>query len=149
MDRLLERGRFAAAYKAVFFRKEIKWCGKIFSGQSVSHDPDRTQGLSELRRPETAGELMQFLQAINWIRTSLPELVELEAPLRALLEECLCNTRCTKRVAARRAVGSNEWTDERMTAWGAVRRRVSEAVPLNHVKHGVSAMMFPEASGKL
>ena len=91
---------------------------------------------------------MQFLQAINWMRTSLPELVELEAPLRALLEECLCNTRCTKRVAARRAVGSNEWTDERMTAWGAVRRRVSEAVPLNHLKPVFFVMMYPDASDK-
>ena len=91
---------------------------------------------------------MQFLQAINWMRTSLPELAELEAPLRALLGECLRNTRCTKRVAARRAVGSNEWTDERMAAWGAVRLQVSEAVPPNHVKPGLSAMMFPDASGK-
>ena len=31
LDRLLERGLFAAAHKAVFFRKEIKWCGKILS----------------------------------------------------------------------------------------------------------------------
>ena len=28
LDRLLELGLFAAAHKAVFFRKEIKWCGK-------------------------------------------------------------------------------------------------------------------------
>ena len=45
LDRLLERGLFAAAGKAVFFRKEINWCGKILSGQTVSHDPERTQGL--------------------------------------------------------------------------------------------------------
>ena len=62
------------------------------------------------------------------MRTSLPELAELEAPLRALLEECLCNTRHTKPVAARRAFGSNEWTDEYIAAWDAVRLRVSEAV---------------------
>ena len=39
------------------------------------------------------------------------ELAELEAPPRALLEECLCNTRSTKRVAARLTsfvIGSNE-----------------------------------------
>ena len=133
LDRLLERGLFAAAHKAVFFRKEIKWCGKILSGQTVSHDPEHTQGLSELRRPETAGKLMQFLQA-NWMRTSLPELAEFEAPLRALLEECLCNTHRTKRLAARRAIGSNEWTDERMAARDAVRLQMSEAVRLHHSK---------------
>ena len=80
----------------------------------------------ELRRPETAGELMKFVQAINWMRTSLPELSVLEAPLRALLDESLCNTRGTEPVSARRAIGSNEWTDERMPAWDALRLRVSE-----------------------
>ena len=48
LDRLLERGLFAAAHKVGFFRKEFKWCEKILSGQTVSHDPERTQGLSEL-----------------------------------------------------------------------------------------------------
>ena len=73
-----------------------------------------------MRRPETAGELTQFLQAINWMRTSLPELAELGAPLRGLLEGCLCNTRRTKRVAARRVIGSSERTDEREAAWDAL-----------------------------
>ena len=92
---------------------------------------------------------MQFLQAINWMRSSLPELAELEAPLRALLEECLYNTRHTKRVAARHALGSNEWTDERMAAWDAMRLQVREAVPLNHLKPGLTVMMFPDAKDKL
>ena len=50
------------------------------------------------------------------MRTSLPKLAELEASLRALLEAGVCNTRRTKRVSARRAIGSNEWTDERTAA---------------------------------
>ena len=54
------------------------------------------------------------------MRTSLPELAKLEAPLRALLKACLCITRRTKRVEARRVIGSNEWTDERMVTWDAV-----------------------------
>ena len=114
----------------------------------MSHETERTQGLSGLCRPETAGELMQFPEAMNWMRTSLPELAELEAPLRALLGECLCNTRRTKRVAEHRAFGSNEWTDERVAACDAVRLRVSEAVVLNYVKPGFSVMMFPDASDK-
>ena len=149
LDRQLERGFFAAAHMSVFFRKEIKWCGKILSGQTVSHDPERTQELSELRRPETAGELMQFLQAINWMRTCLPELAEIEAPLRGLLEEGLCNTRRTERVEACRVIDSSEWKDERAAAWDAVRLWVREAVPLNHLKPGFSTMVLPDASDKV
>ena len=99
LERQLES--FCCSPQARFLPKGNQVCGKILSGQMVSHDPELSQGLSELRRPETAGELIQFLQAINRMRTSLPELAELEAPLRALLEECLCNIRRTKRLAAR------------------------------------------------
>ena len=74
---------------------------------------------------------MLFLQAMNWMRTSLPELGELEAPLSGLLDGWVCNTRRTKGVATRRVIGSSELTDERAAAWDAVRLRVSAAVPLN------------------
>ena len=102
----------------------------------MTHDPERTQGLSE------------FLQTINWMRKSLPDLAELELPLRGLFEECLCNTRRTKVVAARRVIDSSRWTDERAAAWDDGRLRVREAVHLNHLKPGLSVMMFPDASGK-
>ena len=77
---------------------------------------------------------MRFLQAINWMWTSLPELADLEAPLRALLKTCPCNTRRTNRVAARRAIGSNERTQNRIAAWDAVRLLVRNAVPRNQLK---------------
>ena len=66
-----------------------------------------------------------------------------------LLEECLCKTRRTERVAERCAIGNNECTDERIAARDAVRLRVSEAVPLNHLKPGYSVVMFPDASDKV
>ena len=61
LERLERVGLFAAAHKCTFFAREIIWCGKVYSRGRVSHDPVRLQGLSDMRRPETAGELMQFL----------------------------------------------------------------------------------------
>lgn len=48
-----------------------------------------------MHRPETAGELMQFLQAVNWLRTSLPRMAEVVEPLR--LDHMAENPRRTKR----------------------------------------------------
>ena len=92
LQRLLERGLHAAAHKAVFYREEIRWCGKLYTGLEVRHDPERVQGLTDMRRPETARELQQFLCAVNWMRTALPGLAETEMPLQGLLHECLRNT---------------------------------------------------------
>ena len=63
--RCIDRGLFLAAHKLVLFAKEVKWCGKIYSGTAVRHDPGRVRGLVEIRGPETVGDLMKFLQATN------------------------------------------------------------------------------------
>ena len=86
MARFESVGFLAAAQKFTLFSREIVWCGKVYSQGPVSHDPVRLQGLSEMRRPETAAGLVQFLQAMNWWRTSLPRMAEVVAPLRLFLE---------------------------------------------------------------
>ena len=80
--RFMERGLFLAAHKLVLFAGEVKWCGKVYSGHSVKHDPERIRVLVEMRRPETIGELMKFLQAANWMRLSLPNMAKVVAPRR-------------------------------------------------------------------
>lgn len=58
-----------------------------------------TQGLMEMQRPENVGELQQFIHGVNWMRTVLPNLAEVETPLKSLLEGCLRHTSRTNRVA--------------------------------------------------
>ena len=76
----------------------------MYSQGRVSHDPVRLQSLSDMTRPETGAELMQLLQAMSWLRTSLPRMAEVVAPLRLFLEELMAvAARRTKRVAKNRA----------------------------------------------
>ena len=92
------------ANKLVLFAGEVKWCGNVYSGHSVKHDPECIRGLVEMRQSDTIGELMQFLQAAKWMRLSLPNMAEVVAPLRGLMETLLSGTSRTKRVASRRAI---------------------------------------------
>ena len=78
----------------------------------MRHDPERIRGLVEMRRPETVGELMQFLQAANWMRLSLPDMAEVVSPLRSLLERKLKGTTRTKRVASRKVISEEDWSEE-------------------------------------
>lgn len=79
-------GLFAAAHKAVLFFRTIKWCGRIYSGFSVRHDRQRIGALLEMQRPEKVADLLRFLEAITWMRTSLPNLVQTISLRRDLLE---------------------------------------------------------------
>lgn len=85
LARVGNRGLLAAAHKAVFFKDEIKWCGRIYSGEATRPDPDRVYEFVELRRPETDGEPVHFIHAVNWVGLATLELAELEAILRSVV----------------------------------------------------------------
>ena len=57
VKKLVKVGLFVAAHKVSLYAREVKWCGNRY--------PGRIRGLVEMRRSETVGELMQFLQAAN------------------------------------------------------------------------------------
>lgn len=41
----MKRGIFVAAHESVLFGDEIKWCGRLYSGEATWPDPDGIQGL--------------------------------------------------------------------------------------------------------
>ena len=90
LDLILERlegvGLYAAVHKCTFFVTGITWCEKVHSQGEVEYDPERLAGLAAMRRPETAGELMQFLQAVNWLCTSLPRMAAVVLVSSCVLE---------------------------------------------------------------
>ena len=91
-DRLEDAALFTAAHKNLFFDTEISWCGKVYSRRLMSHDRERLSGLASMHLPQTVGELIQFLQTVNWLRTSLPRLGKVVEPLRVLLEKHMGGT---------------------------------------------------------
>ena len=104
VKKLVKVGLFVAAHNVSLYAREVKWCGKLYSGTDVRHDPERIRELVEMRRSETVGELMQFLQAANWMRLPLPDMTEVVSPLRALLERKLKGTTRTKEVVSRKVI---------------------------------------------
>ena len=111
------------------------------------HERERLSGLSSIRRPRTAGELMQFLQVVNWLRTFFPRLAEIVEPLRVLLKEHMGGIqRRTKRVASNRAVVEEAWNNEQVAAWSGEHDLVTNAVAFSHPKDGYEVLIHPNAS---
>jgi hypothetical protein len=57
--------------KCNFFRKSVKWCGRVISASGTTHCPMRIEGLVGMELPKTAADLQQFLCACNWMRASI------------------------------------------------------------------------------
>ena len=94
-----------------------------------------------MKRPETAAELMKFLQAMNWLRTSLPRMAEVVGPLRLFLEELMAGAaRRTKRVANNRAIPPAAWTEGKLKAWADAQELVAHAVTFYHPRPGCQVL---------
>ena len=67
LDDILARlecvGLFATQHTCTCFAGELVWCGEVYSQGRAPHYPIRLQGLPDMRRTETAAELLQSLQA--------------------------------------------------------------------------------------
>ena len=58
-----------------------------------------------MRRPQTASELVPFLQGSYWLRTSLPPMAEMVETLRMFLEQLMAGaSRRTELVARNRVI---------------------------------------------
>ena len=81
-----ERGLYLSAKKCVFFAPEIKWCGRIVSGDGYTMDPSKTEALRDMQKPINAGELCEFVHCMRWMALAIPQFTERVAPLQQMLE---------------------------------------------------------------
>jgi hypothetical protein len=138
----------ASAAKLVLYAKHVEWFGKVFDGVGVRHCPKRIEGLTSLRPPTNAGELMQFLCATNWLHAHIPNLVHLAVPLQALLQSKLGSTPATRtsKYASRSPITSSDWTDACSTAYDIVKEGIRHSITLTHPIPDYFQLLFPDAS---
>ena len=79
---------------------EVIWCGKLITPHGIAVDPKRKRALSEMPEPGNGAELMQFIHAANWIRTSIPNFSGIFGKLQDWLNGLLKNG--NERVVERR-----------------------------------------------
>ena len=71
--------------------REVKFCGRIFRPEGVSHDPNRIKALCAMNIPEKANELQQLLMASQWMSRSIPEYNKLVSPLQGIFQLAMKN----------------------------------------------------------
>lgn len=66
---------------------EVKFFGHIFSSKGVKPDPDRVSALQAIQDPKNKKELQRIMGLFNYLRSFIPNMAELTAPLRELLKK--------------------------------------------------------------
>ena len=70
--------------KCVIGKPEVKYVGHLLTGDGLKPTPERVRAITEMRVPENHAELETILGMLAYVPKFIPNLSELNAPLRAL-----------------------------------------------------------------
>lgn len=137
------------AKKCHFFLKQVVWCGRNISKDGIKFDPSGLSALLEMPKPQTGAELQQFVCAVGWMRTSIPEYTKLIEPLYSLLEEVYKIAKGRKK----RAVTKVEllqagWSQRHADCFNAVKDALSNACTLAFPDSKKLLCLFTDASDR-
>ena len=75
--------------KCEFFLTRVKFCGRIFTPQGITHDSVRIQALNDLKSLKKAIELQQLLMASQWMARSIPNYNNIVVQLQDIFEKAM------------------------------------------------------------
>jgi Reverse transcriptase (RNA-dependent DNA polymerase) len=73
------------ASKCVLFASTVGYCGRLITKDGVRFDPKNMEALQTMQEPQNGADLVQYVAAVNWMRSAIPNYSNLEAPLQAAL----------------------------------------------------------------
>jgi transposase InsO family protein len=148
----LHQRRFKiSAKKTTFYKKQVKFCGRIFSKDGVSFDPTYITAITQMTMPITAAQLRTYLASTNWIRSSIPDYTALTAPLQNILKDALrlavANSNSTKKAAANKvSLVDIGWTAIHTEAFHRINSAIAQSVTLAYPSDDRSTCIFTDAS---
>eukprot|EP00644_Phytophthora_capsici_P000803 jgi/Phyca11/109371/e_gw1.16.848.1 len=131
-----------SAKKSSLYQTEVKWCGRVLDHQGVRHDPQRIDTLRQIPYPKTAGELQQFVCAINWMRESIVDYARQVSPLQKCLDTAIAGTKRTRRAAAGIEL---ELSEEERTAFDNVKELLATCATLDFPDDSATTCLFTDA----
>ena len=130
-----------------FFLQEVKFCGKIFNSEGMSHDPSRIQTLTNMATPKTAKELQQILMASQWMSRSVPNYDGIITPLQDIFEASMkLRPKRTKSVANRVKLKDFGWEPIHDDAFNKLKCAIARSVKLSYPKDNMIQCVFCDAS---
>lgn len=134
--------------KCVLYATSVKWCGRIISANGIRHDPSNLQGLLDLDRPTTDGQLQQFVCAMQWLRSSIPQFQRLIQPLHDFLELVYVKVggKRTKRAVSSVNLNSLGWTDAHSSAFNDCKNAILNRTTLAHRDSTKRLCLYTDAS---
>jgi hypothetical protein len=96
-----EHGLKLHASKCLFFATTVRYCGRLITKDGVRSDPKNMEALQTIQEPHNGADLVQYVAAVNCIRSAIPNYSKRVVPLQAALAKKFeGKSRRTKKSAA-------------------------------------------------
>jgi hypothetical protein len=82
-----EHGLKLHASKCVFIATTVRYCGRLITKDGVFFYPKNMEALQTMQEPQNGANLVQYVAAVNWMRSAIPNYLKRVAPLQAALEK--------------------------------------------------------------
>jgi hypothetical protein len=96
----------------------------------VRFDPKNIEALLIMQEPQNSADLVQYVAAVNWMRSAIPNYSKRVAPLQAALEKVFeSKSRRTKKAAAAVSL-LHLWGPEEQSAFKYLQAAIMESMTL-------------------
>jgi hypothetical protein len=137
------------AKKTELFRREIKFCGRVFSASGVSYDTEFIRSISNMSPPRTAAELRSYLASANWIRSAICNYAALTEKLQELVTEAQKTAGgSTKQVLQRITLSDIGWSEAHDMAFKRLNEAIANATTLAYPDSTMITCVTTDASDK-
>jgi RNase H-like domain found in reverse transcriptase len=142
----LQHGLFLHAAKCDLYGTEGHYCGRIITAKGVRYDPRTMSTLQQMGTPQNGGDLVQYVAAFNWTRSSLPLFAEKVAPLPDLLEVVCKEAKGRTKKKATSVSLDRRWTTECEKAFRSLQEDILTLMTTAHPDPSKLVYVFTNAS---
>jgi RNase H-like domain found in reverse transcriptase len=124
-----EHGLKQHASKCVLFATTVRYCGRLITKDGVRFDPKNMEALQKMREQKIGADLVQYVAAVNWMRSAIPNYSKRVAPLQVALAKVFeGKSRRAKKAAA--AVSLHLWGPEEHATFEDLQAAIMESMTL-------------------
>ena len=132
LKRLLAAGMQVNAEKCKWFHHAVTYLGFIITRDGIKPQPEKIQGILNMKQPKTQKEVRRFVGMVNFYRDLYPKRTETLAPLTALC-------------------GQNKkyyWAAEHEMAFNKIKEQMSQETMLTYPQFDQPLVVYTDSSKK-
>jgi RNase H-like domain found in reverse transcriptase len=125
-----EHGLRMHASKCVLFATTVRYCGRLITKDGVRFDPKNMQALQTMQQPQNGADLVQYVVAVNWMRSAIPNNSKRVDPFQAELAKVLEDKSSRTKKAAAAVSLLHLWGQEEQAAFKNLQAAIMDSMTL-------------------